>query len=315
MADLDLPCVDLADWRSADPAARGRFQATLGSALETWGFVAVTGHGVPAPLLRHAYETAAAFFALPETEKRRYEDPEIGRQRGYTGFGVEHAKDATQADLKEFWQTGRELPDDHPARLVGMPGNRWPSEPVHFCAVFSELFDRIDAFANELLEAIALHAQLDPGPLLDAVRVGNSVQRIIHYPPIGTDAPEGAVRSAAHEDINLLTVLPASTTPGLEVLDKAEQQWRSVVTPPDVMICDTGDILARLTGGQLPAITHRVVNPPKSQDLPRYSMPFFCHPRPDFVLRAPDGSQPPITAGAFLRERLIANGVLPASRS
>lgn len=312
MTALDLPVVDLADWRSADPDARARFLSVLGDALETWGFVAVTGHGVPVALLDEAYATAARFFAQPDAVKARLEHPEIGRQRGYTGFGVEHAKDSDKADIKEFWQTGRELPDDHPARLAGQPANVWPETPSRFRAVFSDLYARIDAFANELLEAITLHVGMDGSPLLDAVRVGNSVQRIIHYPPLSAGVPEGSVRSAAHEDINLLTVLPASTQPGLEVLDKATRTWRAVVTPPDVMVCDTGDILQRITGGRLPAITHRVVNPPQSANVARYSMPFFCHPRPDYLLPPSQAGGEPITAGAFLRERLIANGVLPA---
>ena len=126
--------------------------------------------------------------------------------------------------------------------------------------------------------------------------------------PLPTDPqhsdPTDAVRAAAHEDINLLTVLPASTQPGLELLDRDGHVATPSSRPPDVMICDTGDIFQRLTGGQLPATTHRVVNPPGAANVARYSMPFFVHPRPEWVIRPTRGDAPPITAGAFLEARL-----------
>ena len=310
MSDLDLPVVDLSHLHGTE-AQRARFIQELGAALQAWGFVAVTGHGIALPLLERAYTLAAAFFALPDAAKRAYERPEIGRQRGYTGFGVEHAKDSDVSDLKEFWQRGRDLPADHPLLASGlMPANLTPTSPEGFDETLGALFRAMDTFANDLLGAICAHVGLDADHLVGAVREGNSVMRVIHYPPVGPDSPPGAVRSAAHEDINLLTVLPASTQPGLELLDRQTGGWRALVTPPDVMICDTGDIMQRLTSGRYPATTHRVVNPPASGNRSRYSMPFFCHPRPDFPLVAMDGDHPPVTAGAFLRERLIANGVL-----
>jgi isopenicillin N synthase-like dioxygenase len=139
------------------------------------------------------------------------------------------------------------------------------------------------------------------------LRSGNSVLRLIHYPDTGVAQIPGAVRAAQHEDINLLTVLPASTRPGLELLTR-DGRWMAVETPPDVMICDTGDMMALLTNGRLPATTHRVVNPEQS-DGGRLSMPFVLHPRPDAVLRPFGSDAPGVTAGAFLHERLVAIGV------
>jgi isopenicillin N synthase-like dioxygenase len=308
MDTLDLPVVDFSDFHGPN---RATFVAELGSALERYGFVAVSSHGIDVEVLREAYATARAFFALPAEVKRQYEDAATGRQRGYTGFGVEHAKDSKVGDLKEFFQVGRQLPEDHPLVLSGgMPRTPWPSEVSEFERVFSGLFARFDAFANDLLEAICEHLGLEHDSLGRAVAGGNSVNRIIHYPPVDGDAPRGAVRAAAHEDINLLTVLPASTEPGLELLDPSSNTWRAVYAPPNVMVCDTGDIMQRLTSRRLPATTHRVVNPPGSANVARLSMPFFVHPRPDWVIESVDGDAPPITAGAFLRERLVANGML-----
>lgn len=297
MRTLDLDVLDLRE-RAADP--RG-FDARLNAVLARWGFVAVVGHGVPAALLDRAYAHAEALFALPDATKRSWERPDLARQRGYTGFGVEHAKDRAVHDLKEFWQIGRA--DGGP----GLPPNVWPDLPG-FRPTFEALFGALDGFATTLLGAIAEGAGLDPDALVEGTRGGNSVLRVLHYPPVRPTDPPDAVRAAAHEDINLLTVLPASTRPGLELLDR-DGTWRALRTPPDVLVCDTGDIFQRLTSGRLPATTHRVVNPPGGGNTSRYSMPFFVHPRPEWVVTAVDGDQPPITAGAFLAERLAAIGV------
>jgi isopenicillin N synthase-like dioxygenase len=309
MADLDLPVLDLRDLLGA---RRGAFVAALGDALERYGFVAITGHGIPVDLLSAAYRDAAAFFASPEADKRRFEHPQIGRQRGYTGYRVEHAKDHVVADLKEFYQLGRDLPADHPLVTSGaQPANVFPTRPESFTRTFRALFAAMDTFGLHLLGAIGEHLGLPEHTFDEAVHDGNSVLRVIHYPPVPPDADPHAVRAAAHEDINLLTILPTSTQPGLELLDK-HGVWRALSTPPDVMICDTGDLMQRYTGGLLPSVTHRVVNPPGGANTSRYSMPYFMHPRPDWVIRPLRGEAAPITAGAFLRERLIENGVLEA---
>lgn len=310
MGPYGITVVDLRDADSSDPDVRARFAATFGKALRETGFVAVVGHGVPVALLDAAYAAGAAFFALPEAEKKALEFPDEGRQRGYTSYGVEHAKDAAVADLKEFWQVGRDLPADHPAYgTAEMPPNRWPTNPAAFGAAVSELYRTMDALAFRLFPFVEQEAGLPSGHLTELCRDGNSVMRVIHYPPLGPDAADGAVRAAAHEDINLMTILPASTTPGLEVLER-DGSWTAVNPPPNVMIVDTGDMMAYLTNGALPATTHRVVNPPGTANVTRFSMPFFIHPRPEARLDPPDGSRPPLRAGDFLAERLREIGVL-----
>lgn len=308
MSDLKLTVLRLTDF--ADPDRREGFVSSLGAALEEWGFVAITDHGIPAELLAQSYDTAAEFFTCPSPYKRSFERPDEGRQRGYTGFGVEHAKDQSVHDLKEFWQVGRNLGPEHPLVTSGqMPDNLFPPQPENFGATFTTLFSALDHVANTMLEAIALHIGYDADALLGGVQDGNSVLRVIHYPPLRDSDPKDAVRAAAHEDINLLTVLPASTQPGLQLLDKTGQ-WRSLVTPPDVMIVDTGDLMQHLSGGQLPSVTHRVVNPSGNTNVSRYSMPFFVHPRPEWLITPMKGDGAPITAGAYLTQRLREIGVL-----
>lgn len=306
---MSIPVVDLRDFTSADSDRRDRFIATLGGGLERFGFVNVTGHGVDKDLLDRAYSAAVRTFALPEGVKKKYETPEDGRQRGYTSFGVEHAKDWDKPDLKEFWHIGRTLGESHPLHVSrDIPPNLFPAEVPEFEAVFQTLFWALEDFALRLLDAVAVYLGVQPRFFRDMVKDGNSVLRVINYPDLGGTVPVGAIRAAQHEDINLMTVLPASTRPGLELMTR-DGRWMSVDTPPNVMVCDTGDMMQRLTAGRLPATTHRVVNP-EGSDGGRLSMPFFLHPHPDFVIRSFDPAYaPPITARDYLMERLKAIGV------
>lgn len=299
-----IPVVDLRDL-TATGAARAAFVDALGRALERWGFVAVVGHGVPEALLARAYAAAAEVFALREATKGRYERPAEGRQRGYTPFQLERARDQRFADLKEFWHVGRELPAGYRGEI---PRNVFPEEAPAFRAAMLALFAAQEALALRLLGAVGEFLGVPEGTFDALAAEGNSVLRVIHYPDVGGAEP-GQVRAAAHEDINLLTVLPAATRPGLEILAR-DGRWVAVDTPPGCMVCDTGDMMQYLTGGRVPATTHRVVNPPEGGDGGRYSMPFFLHPAPEAVLAPFAGGAPPVRAHDFLLQRLRENGVL-----
>lgn len=291
----------------------------IGDSLTRWGFVTLVDHGVSLELLERGYSAAREVFSLNETQKRACEDVKGGRQRGYTPFLLEKAKGESEADLKEFWHIGRELPADHPARLSGqMRPNLYPREVPRFKEVMSELYTQMDELAHLLLSIIARYLGLDTARLQSIAMGGNSVLRVLHYPDVDSSAAIGKVRAAAHEDINLLTLLPAATRPGLELLTKGGA-WLPITPPAGAMICDTGDMMSALTGGLMPATTHRVVNPEGGSDGGRLSMPFFMHPHPEArlsptsvgltatPLREVDGAG--LTAHEFLQRRLRDNGL------
>lgn len=308
MGRASIPTVSYEDFVAGGEAAE-RFVDVLGRGLERFGFVFVGDHGVDVELLRRTYALAEQLFALPNATKRRYETPDDGRQRGYTSFGVEHARDQTVADLKEFWHVGRRLPLDHPLTIrKEIPRNCYAEEIPGFSETSQALFDALDRFALRLLGAIERYLGLPDGTFEALTRDGNSVLRIIHYPPLPDDTPAGAVRAAQHEDINLITVLPASTEPGLQLMTR-DGQWLDVSPPPDAMVCDTGDMMQLFTNGRLPATTHRVTNPPQDPRQSRYSMPLFCHPHPDAILHPAGPDAPAITARDFLMERLREIGL------
>jgi isopenicillin N synthase-like dioxygenase len=289
------------------PAAWSR---ELGEDFGHHGFAIVRDHGIEASLIDRTYAASRAFFALPEKTKRTYHLPGTGGARGYTPFGIETAKDASLADLKEFWHVGRELPPGHPY-MSRMPPNLWPREVTDFRATMLDLFAAFEATGSRLLSAIALYLDLSPDFFDDPVRNGNSVLRLLHYPPVGS--ADGAVRAGAHEDINAITLLLGAEEAGLELRTRAGQ-WLPIRPRPGELVVNIGDMLQRLTNHVLPSTTHQVVNPKDGRELhSRYSMPFFLHFRPDYLIRSlpqcisggrPDRHPEPITADAYLQERL-----------
>jgi len=310
-----IPVVDLRDW-AAGGAARERFVRAVGESLTEIGFFAVTNHGVTDALTQRAYEVARAFFQLPPEIKARYHEPARKGQRGYTGFGREHAKDASAPDLKEFWQVGRpDVPDDHPVHAAFGP-NFWPREVPGFGDTLIALYRQLDQLGAILLEACALHLGEPAGLFRDMAQGSDTIVRVLYYPPVAHDAPGGAARSAAHEDINLITLLSGATAEGLELLGR-DGAWLPVHTGFDTIIVDSGDMLQNLTNGLYRSTTHRVVNPSDASS-ERFSMPCFIHPRsdvdlaplPSCVARTGGVARfPQLTAGAYLAQRLKEIGL------
>ena len=312
MTTQTIPVVDLTQFHN--PETRETFIETFGRGIKEFGFVAVEGHGVDDAVLAQTYDLFKRFFALDEQNKRKYEDPETGRQRGYTSFGVEHAKDQAKPDLKEFWHLGRQLAAGHPLE-DRLPRNVWPNEVAELEATSLELFASMERCAMDLLEALSIYLGEPAERLPTMAKDGNSIIRVIHYPACEGFTEDGAVRAAQHEDINLITMLPAATEGGLEILTR-DGAWMPVHSIPGQLVVDSGDMLKRITNDTVPATTHRVVNP-SDQTTSRYSMPFFVHPHPDCLLEVFDtclaeGEEPrhaPMTADAYLLERLKAIGV------
>jgi len=294
----------------AHAGAPAAFAEALGRSFEATGFAVICDHGLDQARIDVALAAARAFFALPESVKLRYRAPGIAGQRGFTPFGIETAKGAAYHDLKEFWHVGRELPPGHPFR-ARMPDNVWPAEVPGFREATLWLYDALERLGDAALSAIARHLGLAPEYFGPTTRLGNSVLRLLHYPPAPFDGPH--VRAAAHEDINTITLLLGAEEAGLELKDRAGS-WRPVDPPPGSIVCNIGDMLSRLTNGVLPSTTHRVVNPPpEGRARARYSAPFFLHFAPDYLIETlprcvtaarPDRFPTPITADAFLEERL-----------
>lgn len=304
---MSIPTLDLQRFHSD----RQAFVEELGAAYRQYGFVGLSNHGLDGAVIAKAYATFQAFFALPLETKIRYHLAGKGGARGYTGFGIETAKDSDHPDLKEFWHVGRELPVGHAFENV-MPPNLWPKEIEGFREYGYGLYQALDQLGRVMLSAIALHLGLAEDWFDDKVDRGNSILRPIHYPPIADPSTE-SVRAGQHEDINLITLLIGSSAEGLQLLQN-DGSWLPVTMQDDAIVCNIGDMLQRLTNHVLPSTTHRVVNPPSDKaSQPRYSIPFFLHPNPDFEIATlpqcmgpdmPNRYPEPITAHGYLEQRL-----------
>jgi len=313
----EIPSLDLENFYGGDQKRKDQFVSDLGAAFHNIGFVAIRNHFLSADLQEELYTAVRKFFTLPDAVKSGYERGGLAGQRGYTGKGKEHAKGRNTGDLKEFFHIGQELPE---ARMEeGYPANIWPDEVPELRSVSMEVYRALEKTGAFLLRAIALYLHLPENYFDDKIENGNSILRPIHYYPIeDPDAvPVDAVRAAEHGDINLITLLMGASADGLQVL-RHDGKWIPITALPSQLVVNVGDMLERLTNKTLRSTIHRVVNPPREHlRTPRFSIPFFMHPRSEMSLAAlPDcvSSQNPkrwddITAGEFLNQRLAEIGL------
>lgn len=314
----EIPSLDLENFYGGDQQKKDAFVAALGHAFHHIGFVAIRNHFLTNSRQEQLYAAVRKFFALPDEVKARYERSDLAGQRGYIGKGKEHAKGRNTGDLKEFYHIGQELA---PGELEkeGYPANIWPDEVPELGRVAVEVYHALEETGKLLLRAIALYLNLPEDYFDDKVARGNSILRPIHYYPIERpeSVPEDAVRAAEHGDINLITLLMGASADGLQVL-RHDGEWIPITALPSQLVVNVGDMLERLTNKTLRSTIHRVVNPPREQmNTPRYSIPFFMHPRSEMSLAALPGcvtAENPkrwddITAGEFLDERLAEIGL------
>lgn len=274
------------DYRSPDAPK------LFAKSLHETGFAVLKNHPISHGLIDDTFKDWKTFFSNPSDQKLRYKyDPKL--QSGYFPFRTENAKGYSQKDLKEFYHlyVWDKLPET-------VPNRTW------------EMFHSMTKLASELLQWIEDESPADirqsfSMPLNKMIVDSKEVLlRPIHYPPLSGGEEEGAIRAAAHEDINLITLLPAASAPGLQVKDN-QGKWLDIPCDPGQIAINAGDMLQMASKGYYRSTTHQVVNPrgPEAK-LPRYSMPLFLHPRPDVRLSESH------TAGSYLNERLREIGLL-----
>lgn len=286
--------------------------STIGRAFEQTGFAVIEDHGIGRDLLADAWAMTEMFFAQDEADKLRFHIPGGAGARGYTPFGTEIAKDAAVHDLKEFFHVGRPDGSD-----LGLPANVWPRRPAGFEVSFTRLFADFDRIGRRILGFIALHLGLRRDWFDPLVANGNSVLRLLHYPPM-SERDTGAVRAGAHEDINLITLLLGAEEAGLQIRLR-DGTWLPIDPPTGGLVVNVGDMLQRLTNDVLRSTTHRVVNPRgEAARRSRYSMPFFLHLRSDAMIETlpqcvspnrPNRYPEPLLANDYLDQRLVEIGL------
>ncbi|MCG9788677.1 isopenicillin N synthase family dioxygenase [Vibrio barjaei] len=259
--------------------------------LRETGFGVLKNHPIPQELVESIYQNWHTFFS---TERKNEFHFNVETQDGYFPPSVsEVAKGHSVKDIKEYFHV-------YP----------WGQIPEELKEQILDYYRRANEFAAELLgwvEECAPKEVSDKFSIELSEMIKNSEKtllRVLHYPPMTGNEEPGAIRAAAHEDINLLTVLPAANEPGLQVMTK-DDEWLDVPCDFGNLIINIGDMLQEASGGYFPSTTHRVINPTgEKQEKSRISLPLFLHPNPEVVL------SDKYTADSYLMERLRELGVI-----
>lgn len=272
----------------------------LSSALSEHGFFVITDHHISHSLFDRAYEYSKKFFDLDLNTKNLYSYRENAGARGYTPFGKETALGETVPDLKEFWHHGPVIDDSYDKRIMK---NIYIEEIEGFNIFFDDLFNEMHNLGSKLLSSISLTLGLDSNFFDKSTSKGNSLLRLIHYPPSNN---ENMFRAREHADINLITLLIGANEPGLEVKDKSGK-WIPVSSSYEDIVCNIGDMMQLITDHKLKSTPHRVVKYKTDEIKSRYSIPFFMHPSPDTILKSVFNDEDSgVLAHDFLDERLKA---------
>lgn len=308
----EIPTLDFQNFLIGG-AKKSNFVNALGEIYQNIGFVAISNHNLDLELINDLFSTYKKFFSLSDDVKNKYKT--VFGERGYVGKGIETAKGSNAPDLKEFFHVGQEISSKEKKCY---PSNIWPEEIQNFEEINLKAYRCLENIGKDILRALSLFLKLPEDFFQEKVQHGNSVLRGIHYYPIDDSCSSEAIRAAEHTDINLITVLMSASSEGLQV-KRLDGKWINVKPNPSNIIVNVGDMLSRLTNNRLMSTIHRVVDPPKqTMHIPRYSIPFFMHPKPttslDCLTNCINEKNPklyePITAGEFLQQRLIENGVI-----
>lgn len=263
--------------------------ADLVTSLHESGFAVLKNSPITPERIDAFYTLWSQFFASDAKHEYTFEP---SKQDGYFPFRSENAKGAAAKDLKEFYHV-------YP----------WGKVPSGVEQETRDFYRDLVALGSELLGWIQAHTPTAVSAKfsepLDAMIAGSeqSLLRILHYPPIEGEVEPGAVRAAAHEDINLITLLVSGSQPGLEARDK-QGHWFPVIGGQGMITINIGDMLQEASAGYYPSTTHRVVNPQDGANVSRYSIPMFVHPRKE--VRLSDR----FTAGEYLDQRLREIGLI-----
>lgn len=313
-----IAVVDYNNYTSGDIEKRKNFIQEFGDSFSNMGFAIVKNHGVTKALKDKLFEVSKAFFEMDVETKLKYEDLALAGQRGYISKLRESAKGVSVPDIKEFYHIGQTVTDGDLIKNE-YPDNIWPKEVTEFEEVCQQVYKTFEQTGRNLLKSTALYLGLEEDYFTPKIHNGNSVLRLLHYYPVKdlSQIPEGAVRAAAHGDINLITLLMGGSAEGLQA-QTLDGKWIPVSPATDEIVVNIGDMLARLTNNKFRSTQHRVISPKEESWLtPRYSTPFFLHPRSDMDLTCLDScvtennpkQYEDMSAGEFLTERLIELGL------
>lgn len=319
----EIPAIDIAPFLAGDAKGKARVASAVASAAQSIGFVVLSGHGIPQPLIQTAFTKGFEFFDLPDAEKARWHPTGPAKQRGYHGMATRGlsatlGKDAPK-DLRESLFMGPI--DDHAAGFAHIPDaatayapNIIPDAPTGLDSALLDLYRAFETLSANLLRIFAVAASMPEEHFTPLIQKHFSIMSAHHYPALKEPPLPGQLRTGAHTDYGALTILAmTNANGGLEV--EHNGGWMPVSPPEGALVVNLGDMMQRWTNGKWVSTMHRVVTPDNLDDAMsrRISIGYFMHPDYDAQIEClsscvGDGAKyPPISAGGHIRAKIEAS--------
>ena len=315
--DTGVPLIDLTPWFEGTDDDRARLAQEVDRTLQRVGFLVVTGHGVPRPLVDEVRAAGFDFFALSAGEKAEYASRVGGR--GWLAIGAEANaySEGTESppDLKESFIVGAEGPEREGPDAAWFVPNVWPAEVPALETLLDEYLSRMRSLADALLELCSVALGEERDYFARVTTAPSWSFQLNWYPGMAvTGAPqEGQFRIGPHTDFGTLTLLDRQPGSGGLQVDIEGEGWVDAPHVPGSLVVNTGDLLARWTGERWRSNRHRVLPPQvTSPDEELMSLVYFFEADPEAVvvpLEPPRGRTaglPSVRAGDFVRERYDA---------
>ena len=290
----EIPVLDLGPYRAGEPGARVALGGQMRDALERVGFYFIENHGVDQALVDAVFAEAARFHAQPLGAKMAVgaNEHNVGYMpmKGSTTRSSKVNRN-TKPNLVEAFFIKRDLAPDHPdvgANVRFRPANPWPDGLPGFRETLVGYCDVIEALARSLMPVYAAALELDAGFFDAAFTEPQYVLRLSHYTPQDVVA-DNEFGSAPHTDSSILTILPPSELPGLEIQARSDDWFAAPITPGRFLV-NTGDMMHRWSNHRFLSTPHRVINRSGAE---RYAIPFFFDCTRDYVMNCLPGCSGP----------------------
>lgn len=315
MKAQELPVIDFGAFPSGREEDRCNIANQIKQACEDWGFFYLRNYGIPKTLVDRLFESSHAFFDLPLKDKEMLAWKSASSNRGYVGMSRERL-DPSNEDLKEAFNAGPEPESgEFLVHEKCYRQNLWPDSLPGFKKLNMEFIGQCTFLSNLILEAMAQSLDLPMKFFVDFHERNHHTLRLLHYPQTLHDSSlkEKKYRAGEHADYGSITLLFQDNVSGLEVRSR-DGSWISAVPIPDTVVVNTGDLMEHWTNKRFCSTQHRVISTMGAEGAERYSIAFFCHPNLDAEIQCVSTCTsvsnpplyPPITAGAYLMEKLEA---------
>lgn len=307
--NANLPIIDISALANPDTSQWNEVIEAIDKACRDTGFFYVTGHGIPAQQFKDVETMADQLFSQPEQEKQKINIQHSANHRGWGQVSAEQLDPNGPKDFKETFDMALDLSPFHPQvdRCPDLYGpNQYPNLEG-FVPLVQQHYELTMQVGLRILKAMAIALKQPEDFFTQSFNYPVSVLRFIHYPP----QKEMSNGAGAHTDYGCITLLYQDQTGGLQV-QGVDGEWVDASPVENSFVVNIGDLMQRWTNDRYKSTAHRVMSP--TQDVTRFSMPFFVEPNFDTVVETLDscldhGEQslyPPITAGDWILSRFSA---------